>query len=173
MDETFLSDETAVPLDLRAWTVWEDAAVAISRLDERVNDQPNTNWRIDYLAAITALRAIGHVLGKADCGVSPEAKRRIEARWPRMNKHPLFQWLEDSRNRVIKLYEMDVHLMKGWGWTGNASRPEDAPDAKQTGILFIGDSAEPLTDKLWEIWQWWGEWLAAIRFDRECKWLED
>jgi hypothetical protein len=38
---------------------------------------------------------------------------------------------------VIKLYEMDVHLMKGLGWTGNATRPEYALDAKRTGVQRI------------------------------------
>ena len=127
------------PLELRAWQVWEDAIEAIRRLDERTFNEPNTNWRVDFVAAVTLLRAIGHILHHFDREVSQEHKRRIDHRWPGMKSDPIFKWLDDARGDAIKVYELGADLMKGWQWTGSARRPEDAPDAELTGMLFLSE----------------------------------
>jgi hypothetical protein len=150
--------------------VWGDAQEAISRLQSRENNDPLSNWRPDFIAAVALLRAIGHVLDKVDGERDKEMRRRIDERWEGMKQDPIFRWIEDSRNDALKAYEIPIEQVRITEWSGPAKSPEDADDAKDTSMLFLKDNSQPALDHLWTAWKWWGEALAAIKHDHPSKW---
>ena len=58
---------------LAAYAVLEQAIVAIQRLARDLND-PNETWYVSYVAAVTLLRSVGHVLNNQDCSVNPRIR---------------------------------------------------------------------------------------------------
>lgn len=156
--------------DFVAWKVWDDAREAISRLEHRERNDPRSNWRPDFIAAITLLRTVGHVLDKVDGERDRETRRRIDARWQKMKQDPVFRWIENSRNHALKIYSIPIRQAMVTEWSGPAKMPEDAKDARDTSVLFLEGTPEPAMDQLWAAWQWWGEALAAIKHDRASKW---
>ena len=160
------------PVELKAWKVWEDAGEAISLLESNVEKQPNANWRIYFIAAVTLLRATGHILEKVDADSDPEIRRRVQKAWPRMKNDRLFVWSKSARDSALKLYELGVSQMTAWSWTGDAQFPEDAPDAVEEGMLFVDGSSDNALERLRLAWYWWGQVLGDIKFDRQTNWPE-
>jgi hypothetical protein len=152
---------TSTGTTLKAWAVWEDAREAISDFSA-AEENMTAIWRVKLMASVALLRAIGHVLDKADRKQGGEIGRRIQAQWPAMKANPTFIVIDELRNSILKLYEFGVDEMTGWEWTGPATTPESAPDAREHRTLFVEETNEAATDTLWRAWQWWGSILAEI-----------
>lgn len=69
---------------------------------------PTELWRPRWVAVVTLLRAVGHVLNKVDSECSIEARAVIEEAWEGLkgSKPEIFwQFIEEERNNVLKAYE--------------------------------------------------------------------
>ena len=91
---------------LRARHVLNDAVRALELL-EATNDMRDA--RIQYFALVALLRAVGHVLDKADGGKNERVKAASNARFAEMKADrescPLFfEFIEAERNLILKEY---------------------------------------------------------------------
>lgn len=76
-------------------------------------DLQGEEFRVSWVAILTLLRAVGHVLNKADSKSSPAMEQAIKEWWKDINASKpepaiFWQFIENSRNRTIKLYEHGI-----------------------------------------------------------------
>ena len=84
-------------------------------------DLEGEELRVNWVAILTLLRAVGHVLNNVDSKSSPAMKQAIEEWWmdikaTKPEPSIFWQFIENSRNRMIKLYEHDLSrqlILKG------------------------------------------------------------
>jgi len=84
-------------------------------------DLQGEELRVSWVAILTLLRAVGHVLDKADSKSSPAMAQAIMEFWKgiKVSKPEpaiFWQFIENSRNRMIKLYEHGISrelILKG------------------------------------------------------------
>jgi hypothetical protein len=141
---------------LRARLVLDDAREAATRLADRLAS--GGNWRVDWLATIALLRAVGHVLSKVDGGAD-RAKAAIEAAWEQWKTDPadaIFRdFIEQERNTVLKEYVL--------GSTAPAFLLKE-----DGGRLFLENGSgallleQPSLGPVEEALRWWEEQLDAI-----------
>jgi len=87
---------------LKAREVLDDCRFA---LREFRTDPMGQEFRVRWVAAVTLLRAVGHVLRKVDGESSPRAKEAVRHAWERLPKDdPLWRFIDDERNNVLKEY---------------------------------------------------------------------
>jgi hypothetical protein len=143
---------------LQARTMLNDSLTAMHMLQDAV-DSPNAAKQVPVLwvAAVTMLRAIGHVLHKVDAAKSPAVRALVEQAWPQWRKDPVFQRLDTYRNSALKEYDF------GWEhrvipvWSAPHLSPESDPDARYFGFLFFEDSPADAIEELWTCWHWWDQ----------------
>lgn len=96
---------------LQCQQVLDDSELALELLEQESDPQ---RFRLFWLAAVAALRSVGHVLHKVDAASSVEYKRAVDAGYRRWKddrqKHKIF-WLfiEDERNSVLKGADPSVY----------------------------------------------------------------
>src|SRR5687768_8643647 len=81
--------------------VLEDAREAVAEL---IDGLQGRLWRRRWFAAVALLRAVGHVLDKVDGKRSTKYRAAIDAEWPKLQKEPLFDFLDAERDNIIKQY---------------------------------------------------------------------
>ena len=69
--------------------------------------------RVSWVAILTLLRAVGHVLNKVDSNSSPAMAQAVAEWWKAMSASKpepaiFWQFIENARNRVVKLYEHGI-----------------------------------------------------------------
>ena len=89
--------------------VLADCEFILSRLENEPNDQL---WRIYWVAVVTLLRAVGHVLHKID-GQEPSVKRVANQLFKSWNSndptHEIYrEFIEKERNNTVKEYVLGV-----------------------------------------------------------------
>ena len=90
--------------------------VALARLK---CGQTEESWRIEWLAAVTALRSVGYVLRNVDAKDSSKLKAAIADSWKDWNsedqrKHAIFrQFIDDERHSVLKEYKFGAERREG------------------------------------------------------------
>lgn len=102
----------------KARVVLQDCQYAVAN---HTLDLQGEEFRVSWVAILTLLRAVGHVLDKADRKSSPAMARAIEEWWKDINASKpeptiFWQFIENSRNRTIKLYEHGISrqlILKG------------------------------------------------------------
>ncbi len=142
---------------LRARLVLSDANEATQRLQQRFEE--GGNWRIDWVAVVTLLRAVGHVLLLVDKLESP-AKAAIiaaEERWkPKPARDAIYwEFIYEERNNVVKEY-MIGETAPSYLLTEEGGRfiLEDG-----SGFLLL---EEPNIERVYEALVWWEEELSTI-----------
>jgi len=92
--------------------VLEDCRVALTLLEEETDLR---RWRIHWAAAVSLIRAVGHVLDKVD-GRDPVRKaisKEFFQRWKEDPEHEIFpKFIEHERNNLLKEYASDVNPME-------------------------------------------------------------
>ncbi len=91
---------------LKSWQVIDDCDQAITSLEHSDEQGP---WRVHYVAAITLLRAVGHVLINTDARENPVLATRLRLIWADIEKdkklHKIFwNFIKPERDRVLKEY---------------------------------------------------------------------
>jgi hypothetical protein len=164
---------------MKAREVLDDCRLALALLEDDVDVQ---RWRVHWAAAITLLRAVGHVLDKVD-GADPLIKDAADSafrRWKGQDpKHELFrEFIERERNNLLKEYRTDVHpLVEVPIAIEMTTEPVGGGDPVRTcHIVDIRENVyRPLVDGPWtgddardvlgEAIAWWEDQLTSI--DRE------
>jgi hypothetical protein len=158
--QPIVPDTDPAPLKLSAWKAAEDAQVAIARLKKLEDENPDADWRLDYMAAAAALRNVGYAL-QVDRDHDPRARQRIDALWPLIRRHPVFRLLKRRRDASQKRQEYPAKMMTSWTWTGT-ERMEDATDRERIGILFSDDNDLPLVDEFYRAWDFWLAIVSSV-----------
>ncbi len=89
--------------------VLDDCKFILAKLEDEKDDQ---QWRIHWVAVVTLLRAVGHVLTKVDG--QREAVRlasdRLYRDWKSNDPaHEIFrEFIEKERNNIVKEYEIGI-----------------------------------------------------------------
>jgi hypothetical protein len=76
-------------------------------------DLQGEELRVSWVAILTLLRAVGHVLDKVDGKSSPAMAQAVAKWWKATNASKpepaiFWQFIDDARNRVVKLYEHGI-----------------------------------------------------------------
>jgi hypothetical protein len=90
--------------------VLEDCKIALSSIREGIQGR---EWRVQWVAAVTLLRIVGHVLDKIDSRRSPAYKQSIDRAWKLLQStkpNPEIFWgfIDDERNAVLKEYSISA-----------------------------------------------------------------
>lgn len=94
---------------MEARQVLDDCRYALSALRPDLKDQ---EFRVGWAAAVSLLRAVGHVLSKVDGKRSDAAARAIDEEWKQLRKEPIYEFIEGERNSILKEY--DFGLSESW-----------------------------------------------------------
>lgn len=94
----------------KARIVLQDCHHAVAR---HTLDLQGEELRVSWVAILTLLRAVGHVLDKVDGKASPAMAQAVAEWWKAMNASKpepaiFWQFIEGARNRVVKLYEHGI-----------------------------------------------------------------
>jgi len=154
-----------------------------SAVQSHTLDLQGEELRVSWVAILTLLRAVGHVLDKADSKSSPAMASAIAEWWRDINASKpepaiFWQFIENSRNRVIKLYEHGISrqlILKGpelegapttiWIDQANArggkitSHDGEVISRLADGSTFAGQSER---DVAFEACKWWKGVLDGI-----------
>ena len=168
--------EVSVQVTCKAREVLSDCREALALLEE---EQDLRRWRIHWAAAITLIRAVGHVLDKVD-GLDAATRRASRVRyalWQSKNtEHEIFrEFIDKERNNLLKEYQINIHpledvavLVKG------VAVPDGGGDSERLAQVFTLNENiyRPLLDGPWsgddardvlsEAIEWWETQLAAI-----------
>jgi hypothetical protein len=140
----------------RARLVLSDACIAADRLKAAVD---GGDYRIEWVATVALLRAVGHVLRKVD-GRQPAARAAIDARWKvwqgdRETHEVFWEFIEKERNLVLKEYEIGStapqYLLTE---DGHRLSLEDG-----SGFLLL---ETPDIERIDDATAWWARELTAI-----------
>lgn len=92
-----------------AHKVLDDCKFILLKLEDETDDQ---QWRIHWVAVVTLLRAVGHVLTKVDGQSEPirSASDRLYREWKSNDPaHEIFrEFIEKERNSVVKEYAIGI-----------------------------------------------------------------
>ena len=146
----------------RARLVLSDARVAADRLRAGLE---SGEYRIEWVATVALLRAVGHVLDKID-GQCSVARPAIDARWKAWRADPsthavFWEFIEKERNLVLKEYEIGStapqYLLTE---DGRRLSLEDG-----SGSLLL---EPPDIGRIDDALAWWEHELAAIEKAIDC-----
>lgn len=148
---------------LQARAILNDSLSAMHMLQDAV-DSPDAVKQVPVLwvAAVTMLRAIGHVLQKVDAAGNPAVRALLEQAWPQWQKDPVFQRLESYRNSTLKEYDFGWEHRVVPVWSAPHHRPEDDPDGRHFGFLFFQDGPGDAMEELWICREWWSSRVSEL-----------
>ncbi|MEG9432471.1 hypothetical protein [Terriglobus sp. ADX1] len=95
---------------LKAWQPFQDCQASIERLESA--SKPEI-WRVDYVATVTLLRAVGHVLMNVDATTNLLVRAKLQMLWNDIEKHKslhkiYWDFIKPERDRVLKEYLLSV-----------------------------------------------------------------
>jgi hypothetical protein len=95
------------PMTLKAWEPWNFTRHVLFSLQHEDFEEDHMGWRINWLAGVSALRGIGHVLDKIDKVRSENYRNAIEHIWngwkaDRRSNWIFFDFVEKERNNILK-----------------------------------------------------------------------
>jgi len=98
-------------IPLESLVVLEDCELALKLLEQESDPR---RFRLFWLAAVSALRSVGHVLYKVDAASSPAFGQAVNAayrRWQQDREANKIFWLfiDDERNSVLKQADPGVY----------------------------------------------------------------
>ena len=158
--------------------VLQDAKFAIAA---HTNTLQSENFRISWIAIVTLLRAIGHVLEKVDADASPAMRVAVNKKWKQLQQSkpsPEIFWgfIEEERNRFLKNYEhgivrelvtkgpvingvrTSIHINVGDGRGG-----EIGPGKELSSVISSGPFAGQSERKVaWQAYDWWESYLDEV-----------
>jgi hypothetical protein len=90
--------------------VLDDCRYALAHHSE---DLQGEAFRVSWVRIVALLRAVGHILEKVDARCDPLLAQIIDSEWKKLKATKpepriLWEFIEQERNNVIKLYEIGV-----------------------------------------------------------------
>lgn len=106
---------------LKAWDPFWDCVGILFHFqnsDVADGDEELPEWRLYWVAGISLLRTIGHVLAKVDAKSSAQHSRAIVTLWDRFKSDRDESWIfwefiEKERNNLLKTYSFGAQLVPG------------------------------------------------------------
>lgn len=116
-------------------------------------------WRLRWVAVITLLRVVGHVLGKVDSERSSYLADAIQSHWARVKAAPsghviFHDFIERERNTILKEYDTSERIVAS------------IDGGQQFGLLIGAHIIEPL-DAVRQAIGWWERLLTEIEEDAQ------
>lgn len=151
--------------------VLKDCRVALDLLENEARD---SEWRIHWVATISLLRTVGHVLSKVDGRINPKVRAaadRLFKQWKGDNaRHEIFrEFIENERNNILKEYSFAIS--EGPVELGLVCREVDGSLTEET-VTIRENIYRPMSDGFYEgedgrtliemAIDWWEEQLTAI-----------
>lgn len=126
-----------------------------------------TEWRLRWVAVITLLRVVGHVLKKVDGERSPYLASAIDANWAKVTApgggNEIFHdFIERERNTILKEYDTSERLVA----------PVNAKSGPALGILVGTQIMKPL-DALRDAITWWERLLVRVETEAQALRVRD
>lgn len=163
----------------RARVVLQDSKHAIAAHSD---DLGGEKFRISWVAIVSLLRAVGHILEKVDARQSTALCQAIEEWWRNLKAtrpEPAIFWafIDDERNRTLKLYQYSVErrlvlpgpVIDGRQVTimvdkANSRGGGISSSAGNTSSRMKDGRFEGMSDRdvAWQAYDWWNEQLARI-----------
>lgn len=151
---------------MRARLVLEDCRLTLGLLD---HVQSEGMFRVLWVALVTLLRAVGHVLDKVDGNADPAMRRAVDEAWKACQERReadriFWAFIDHERNAVLKTYEMtppagDVVV----GLTGQPETLAFVLDENIFKPLLDGPYAgEDARDVAGDAIAWWDRHLSAV-----------
>jgi len=158
-------------MGLQARKTLSDCEAAYELLKEEKQD--SSTWRVHWVASLTLLRAVGHVLGKVDAATDDKHRLAIEAKWRewQANKkaHAIFwSFIEEERNNLLKEYKFGVKPEPNYVVTeeGDQIVTEEGDPIVTEEEFFrlshVGFEGQEGRDVIAEAIKWWKDQLDAI-----------
>jgi hypothetical protein len=105
---------------LAAWEPFNDCVSILFHFqnsDFVDGDDELHEWRLYWVAGVTLLRTIGHVLAKVDEKSSPVHAKTIRLLWNRLQRDRkssaiFWDFIEDERNNLLKTYSFGARLTR-------------------------------------------------------------
>ena len=142
--------------------VLEDCQIAFDKL-ERCEATSGNEWRVYWVATVTLLRAVGHVLDKVDGKGDVRTRTAISKWWDNINsdrsKHPIFwDFIDNERINIVKEYSFGVDHYEGNLLVGGEAVFDGDFLTVQDGI-FAGEDGRDLA---YQALEWWKEQFRLI-----------
>jgi len=138
-------------------------------VDELEPQEDARIWRLRWVATVTLLRAVGHVLEKVDTDVRPAYRKSIDAWWQNlkaMKPEPAIFWsfIDLERNSILKEYGgHGVHIAETRIRIALATGERmDLPRTFQTAIEGGPFDGRNQTEVVREAISWWRRQLDEI-----------
>jgi hypothetical protein len=126
-----------------SWWALEDLEASLDRHGER--------WRVPYVAAITLLRSIGHVVEKVDGKRDKAVRQVLKEHWSTWKQDEIFKTLDDYRNHALKEFSFGLYRTS----SNDQATPLDA-------LLFFGETPKDALNELRQSWHWWDGILTEV-----------
>jgi hypothetical protein len=99
----------------KAWGPFWDCVDVLFEFQNSEQDEERSEWRLYWVAGISLLRTIGHVLAKIDVMASPRHRAEIDRLWDgwkadRAQSSIFWDFIEKERNNLLKTYSFGAHL---------------------------------------------------------------
>lgn len=163
----------------RARLVLQDCEHAISKHSLSLTAEA---FRVSWVSIGTLLRAVGHVLHKVDGPTSSAMAAAVDAKWSELKAsrpHPAIYWhfIEQERNNVLKLYQLNVRRdtifrNRGSGGRSTLFRIDEVNarggetiggDDRRVSHIATGPFAERYERELaLEAHHWWASFLDEV-----------
>lgn len=100
---------------LKAWSPFWDCVDILFEFQNSDVDQERSEWRLYWVAGITLLRTVGHVLAKTDATTSSAHKATIDFLWKQwkidhVQSSIFWDFIEKERNSLLKTYSFGARL---------------------------------------------------------------
>lgn len=154
---------------LKARIVWHDTREAYDEVEKAVSLGDRALFRRRWVAAITLLRAIGHVLNGADKKLHPTLAPAIAEFMNTTKEVPIFRdFIHKARNATVKEYRSSLYGK--WDTSSPMSRqPVRSGEQIDSELVFRDDDADDkdLNDLFAEAMRWWDQVLK--NFERQLR----
>lgn len=102
---------------LKAWDPLWDCVRILFEFQNFDVDEEHSEWRLYWVAGIALLRAIGHVLAKADALTSQEHNNAINKIWSTWKQNSdenkiFWEFIDNERNNILKTYTFGAELVQ-------------------------------------------------------------
>ena len=160
-------------MTVAARRVLADCEAALEMLE---NERDEQRWRVLWIGAMALLRAVGHVLRRAD-GETPRQRAAIDAAYRRWkvsrSEHAVFrEFIEKERNNILKEYRLNVVDSAELGLAVVTCDPDTGCVTDETPFVLDENLFRPMTggfgagedarDVYRGAIEWWGTELSRL-----------
>lgn len=135
---------------LKAWEAFYDARGIFFNLSHLEVEEELYEWRIGWIAGVSILRSIGHILAKVDAVSSQANKTAIDLWWSEIKSqkaddHIFWGFIDKERNNILKTYKFRIE-----------------PQVEDGELSMIYDQRYDAVSLFRQSVYWWGNELLKL-----------